>query len=122
VAIAAIDVFCRFVDDETNLYRFIVHGSIGTRHTGLSDKPLVTRLGEQLGAALAAALERAGADPSPATTWAYAILGAVFSATEHWLQHRHIPRAELVAQIADLVTPALEAAGVRPADPGDPGD
>jgi hypothetical protein len=110
-------VFCRFVDEETNLYRFVVHGSIGTRHTGLPEKSLVARLGGEIGGALRDALERADADTGLADTWAYAILGAVFAATEHWLRHRHIPRATLVAQLVDLITPALHHTGLTPTDP-----
>jgi AcrR family transcriptional regulator len=116
VVAAAIDVFCRFVDDETNLYRFVVHGSIGTRHTGLPEKSLVARLGGEISGALHGALARADADADPALadTWAYAILGAVFAATEHWLRHRHIPRATLVAHLVDLITPALHHTGLTP--------
>jgi AcrR family transcriptional regulator len=129
---AAIDVFCRFVDEDTNLYRFVIHGSIGTRPTGLQDKPLVTRLGRQISTSLAVALDRAEAQPRPAATsagpgppapqpvqpsadtWAYAILGAVFAATEHWLRHRHLSRAQLVEQLVQLLAPALEQARLAP--------
>lgn len=116
VVVAAIDVFCTFVDEDTNLYRFIVHGSVGTRHTGIQDKPLVTRLAKEIGGALRLAFDQAGADVDDelADTWAYAIIGAVFAATGHWLRRRHISRAELVNQIAGLITPALEAHGLRP--------
>jgi AcrR family transcriptional regulator len=115
VVAAAIDVFCRFVDEETDLYRFVVHGSIGTRHTGLPEKSLVAHLGGEISDALSDALARAGGDPALADTWAYAILGAVFAATEHWLHHRHIPRATLVTHLVDLITPALAATGLSPA-------
>lgn len=115
VVTAAIDVFCRFVDEETNLYRFVVHGAIGTRRRDRgTDKSLVTRLGGEIGDALRAALARADADPGLADTWAYAILGAVFAATEHWLRHRHITRATLVTQLVDLITPALHHTGLSP--------
>lgn len=105
---SAIDVFCGFVDEDTNLYRFIVHGSVGVRHTGMMDKPLVVNLGEQIRASLAAGLARVGADPQTSTTWAYAMLGAVFAGTEHWLRHQDISRAELVARLTALLSPALE--------------
>lgn len=120
VVAGAIDVFCRFVDEETNLYRFIVHGSLGTRHTGLSDKPLVSRMGGELSDTLTIGLAQAGADVSLAPTWAYALLGAVFSATEHWLRHRHITRPELVDQLVDLILPGLTNARLSPAEPSPP--
>jgi AcrR family transcriptional regulator len=107
---SCIDVFCRFVDEDTNLYRFIVHGSAGLRHTGVMDKPLVVNLGELIRASLADSARRVGADPKVASTWAYAMIGAVFAATEHWLHHQDISRAELVSRLAALVSPALERA------------
>lgn len=121
VVAGAIDVFCRFVDEDTNLYRFVVHGAIGTRRkdssegTDPSDRSLVSRLGGEIDAALRDALTRADADPAIADTWAYAILGAVFAATEHWLHHRHITRPQLVAHLVDLITPALHHSGLSPA-------
>jgi hypothetical protein len=114
---SAIDVFCRFVDEDTNLYRFIVHGSVGMRHTGLMDKALVVNLGEQIRAVLAEGLERAGTDARVADTWAYGMLGAVFAATEHWRRHQSISRAELVARLTDLLSPALEQVGIDPTAP-----
>jgi AcrR family transcriptional regulator len=111
---AAIDVFCTFVDEDTNLYRFIVHGSKGTRHTGIQDKPLVTRLAQEIGVALSAALESADEDPDIADTWSFAILGAVFVATEHWLRRRTISRERFVDQLTQLITPALEQRGIQP--------
>lgn len=106
---AAIDVFCRFVDEDTNLYRFVVHGSIGTPHTGLPRKPLVARLGRLIGGELARALDQTQVTPELADTWAYAIVGAVFAGTEHWRRHGHVSRAELVEQLAGLIVPALES-------------
>jgi AcrR family transcriptional regulator len=115
VVAGSIDVFCRFVDEDTNLYRFVVHGAIGTRRKGTSERSLVSRLGGEIDHALRDALTRADADPAIADTWAYAILGAVFAATEHWLHHRHTTRAQLVTQLVDLITPALQHSGLSPA-------
>jgi AcrR family transcriptional regulator len=105
---STIDVFCRFVEKDANLYRFIVHGSIGLRHTGWTDKPLVVSLGEQIRISLAASMELAGGNPQVAATWAYGMIGAVFGATEHWLHHREITRDQLVTRLAALLSPALE--------------
>ncbi|HEY8546132.1 MAG TPA: TetR/AcrR family transcriptional regulator, partial [Acidimicrobiales bacterium] len=87
IVVAAIDVFCAFVDEDPHLYRFIVHGSKGAEPAGFQDRPLVARLAGVIATALRAALGD-GADEGLADTWAYAIIGAVFSATEHW---RHDP-------------------------------
>jgi AcrR family transcriptional regulator len=105
---STIDVFCRFVEEEPNLYRFIVHGSIGVRHTGWTERPLVASLGELIRASLAAGMEQAGGNSHVAGTWAYGMIGAVFAATEHWLHHRDFTREQLVARLAALLSPALE--------------
>jgi AcrR family transcriptional regulator len=107
VVSSAIDVFCRFVDEDANLYRFIVHGSVGVPHTGLMDKPLVVHLGELVRDSLARGMRRVGVDPQVADTWAYAMLGAVFAATEHWRRHPTISRTDLVARLTAFITPAL---------------
>jgi AcrR family transcriptional regulator len=132
VTSSAIDVFCRFVAEDTNLYRFIVHGSVGTQHTGVMDKPLVVSLGGLVRDSLAQGMQRAGVDPAIADTWAYAMLGAVFAATEHWRRDGTTSRAELVARLTALLCPAMEqspdelarameaaGSGGRP-DPADP--
>lgn len=114
VVVAAIDVFCTFVDEDPHLYRFIVHGSKGTESTAFRDRPLVARLGREISSALAVFLDRSGGDPALADTWAYAIIGAVFSATEHWRHDPQVPRATLVDHLAALITPALETQHLAP--------
>jgi AcrR family transcriptional regulator len=110
---AAIDVFCRFVDEDTNLYRFVVHGPAGAPRMRLRDKPMVTSIAALISSTLRTALESAGAPAHRADTWSHAILGAVFAATEHWLAERGRPRAELVEDLVQLIVPALDRAGIQ---------
>jgi AcrR family transcriptional regulator len=110
---SAIDVFCRFVEEDTNLYRFVVHGPAGAPRTRLRDRPLVTSIAALIGDTLRTALERAGAPAHLADTWSHAILGAVFAATEHWLAEGETPRAELVDDLVRLIVPAFDRIGIQ---------
>jgi AcrR family transcriptional regulator len=110
---SSIDVFCRFVDEDTNLYRFVVHGPAGAPRMRLRDKPLVTSIAALIGSTLRTALESVGAPAHLADTWSHAILGAVFAATEHWLAERDTPREQLVDDLVQLIVPALDHAGIQ---------
>jgi AcrR family transcriptional regulator len=100
-----IDVFCRFVDKEPDLWRFLESAPPG-------DASMEFRVGRMLADSLAGALDAAGADSSVAEVWAAAILGAVFLAAETWSTKRAIPRAQLVDQLTALLVGGLSSAGL----------
>lgn len=106
---AAVDVFCRFVEDQPHLYQFMVHAPpsqpIGD---GLTGRRFVWSIATELETSIAAALEAAGGDPAVAATWSYAVLGAVFVAAEGWRSTGTVTRAELVEHLVDLLAPAFE--------------
>jgi AcrR family transcriptional regulator len=101
-----IDVFCRFVDKEPALWRFLQTTAAPT-----DDHSIEIAVGRLLADALRDALDRAGADTSVADTWAAAILGAVFVAAESWSTARRIPRTVLVGHLTDLLIGGLSATG-----------
>jgi len=94
----AIDAFCQFVEDEPALFRFLVQGSAGFGRS-LGERRLLVSVGEQVGGILADGLEAAGADPAPAATLGYALMGSVFMAADWWVDSRTVSRAELVDQL-----------------------
>ena len=100
-----IDVFCRFVDKEPELWRFLESVPPG-------DASIEFTVGRLLADTLARALDGAGADPAVAPVWAAAILGAVFLAAESWSTDRSIPRAALVDQLTALLVGGLRSAGL----------
>jgi AcrR family transcriptional regulator len=100
-----IDVFCRFVDKEPELWRFLESAPPG-------EASMEFAVGRMLADSLAGALDAAGADSTVAPVWAAAILGAVFLAAESWSSKRPIPRAQLVDQLTALLVGGLSAAGL----------
>lgn len=102
-----IEVFCRFVDREPALWRFLQ----SARPDGPSEASIEFAVGRTLADALAGALRRVDADPSVAPVWAAAILGAVFLAAETWSLDRAISRTALVDQLTDLLVNGLGASG-----------
>jgi AcrR family transcriptional regulator len=102
----AIDAFCQFVEDEPALFRFLVQGAAGFGRS-LGERRLLVSVGEQVGALLAEGLEMAGADPTPAATLGYALMGSVFMAADWWVDARTVSRAELVDQLTVFVGSGL---------------
>ena len=124
----AIDAFCQFVEDEPALFRFLVQGAAGFGRS-LGERRLLVSVGQQVGALLADGLDAVGADPAPAATLGYALMGSVFMAADWWVDSRTVSRAELVDQLtvfvgsglaafAFPVTPPTGSAGARGGAPG----
>lgn len=101
-----IGVFCRFVDREPELWRFL---QVATPPT--HDDSIEQAVARVLATALRTALGRAGADPDLADVWAPAILGAVFLAAGTWSITRRISRRQLVDQVTALLVGGLAATG-----------
>jgi AcrR family transcriptional regulator len=101
-----IDVFCRFVDKEPELWRFFQ-----SAQGGPSEDSMEITVGRLVSRSLANALDRAGADPSVAPVWAAAALGATFLAAEAWSTSRHVSRKVLVDQITSLLVDGLASTG-----------
>lgn len=111
---AMTDGYLRLVERDPDIYRFVL-----TRPLVDPDSdPVRTisgRIGRQLADVLAAHLRRQERDPAPATLWALAIVAAVSSAADHWLNDpAPPPRAEVVAAVTHLFRPALTGPGATP--------
>ena len=98
----AIDTFIGFVQADPDVYRFLVRGFAGSE-SSFVDQELVKAFGLQLAQVLRTGLRSAGEDSGPAELWAFAILGAVFSAAEWWLARPVMSRADLVEYLSTLV-------------------
>jgi AcrR family transcriptional regulator len=98
----AIDTFIGFVEADPAVYRFLVRGFAGSE-SSFVDTELVKAFGLQLAQVLRTGLRNAGEDSGPAELWAFALLGAVFSAAEWWLTRPIMSRADLVDYLSTLV-------------------
>jgi AcrR family transcriptional regulator len=115
---AAVETYLAFIEADPELYRFVV------RHT-LVDRPidadpissLSDLIGDEVGALVAAALTRAGADTAAAAPWGHGVIGLVRAAGDWWLRaDRPMPRAELAAHLTDLAWAGLRGV-VTPSSP-----
>jgi AcrR family transcriptional regulator len=88
-----IEVFCRFVESEPDVYRFLT-----TAPTASDAASMGIEVGRR--------------DPTIAPVWGYAILGMVFGAAEAWTATRAVPRHVLVDQLTELITAGLAGAGI----------
>jgi AcrR family transcriptional regulator len=93
-----------------------------TRRALSADDPSggpVGDVAETIVTAVAALLERelagAGADTTPARTWARAMVGMVQQVGDHWIRHPDVTRDALASQLTDLVWVGFRSMADRPA-------
>ena len=108
---AAIDTFIEFVERDPQVYRFLVRGVAGGDN-GFVEQQLVIFFGLQLAQVLRTGLRDAGSDSGPSEVWAFAILGAVFSAAEWWLARPSMSRSDLVDYLTALLWGGLGNGGI----------
>jgi AcrR family transcriptional regulator len=107
---STIEAFCTFIEDETELYRFLVQSA---RHDVDASGPrLLTDIGSQISVSLGSALRRAGADSGAAEPWAFAIVGMTFGGAAWWLQRRTMSKDDLVGYLTQLLWSGLAGAGL----------
>jgi AcrR family transcriptional regulator len=105
-----VDIFCAFVDRDPELYRFLVQGAAGLGRR-FQDRRLVVAAGQLTTFGLRMIMERTGSDPSPAATWGYATVGALFYTLDWWAQTKEISRESLVDHLADAAWAVMAQAG-----------
>jgi len=110
VVSSTIEAFCAFIEDEPQLYRFLVqsakHGS------DLSGPRLMSDIGSQIAVVLGGALRRVGADSGAAEPWAAAIVGMAFGGASWWVERRSMSRHDLVSYLSQLLWSGLAGAGL----------
>jgi AcrR family transcriptional regulator len=114
-----IDTYLRFIEEDPELYRFVVRRSFPDRPV---QRDLVTTNSELIAGALTTIftdrLHQLGMDPGGAATWAHAGVGMVQAAGDWWLERRPLPREALRDYLLMMVWGALDGilkAGASPA-------
>jgi AcrR family transcriptional regulator len=113
VVAATIEAFCTFIEDEPELYRFLVQTAMdrprrpGTRVDG--------EISQEIAVSLGSSLRRAGADSGAAELWASAIVGMTFAGAAWWLDRRTMSKADLVEYLTQLLWSGLAGAGLSAA-------
>ena len=104
--VGTIDAFLTFVENEPNLYRFVVqHDDGGAEEmTGF-----VRQVAQQVAVVMGERLRELGHDSGAAEPWAYGLVGMVHFAGDWWVERRAMPRARLVEYLTALVWDGLAA-------------
>jgi AcrR family transcriptional regulator len=104
VVASTIDVYLRFIESDTALYRFLVHRTIvETDDPSAVLTDYIARAGRQVALVLGEGLRAAGLDSGPAEPWAFGIVGMVHSAGDWWIETRTMPRERLAEYLTSLV-------------------
>lgn len=104
-----IDTYLRFIEDEPELYRFVVRRSFPDRP--VQRDPVTTNnelIAETLSTIFRDRLCTLGMDAGGAETWAYAGVGMVQAAGDWWLERRPMSREALRDYLLMMVWGALE--------------
>lgn len=100
-----LDAFVGFIDEEPEVYQFIVRESVNAASAGrsIARTKVFDSLGRLITAGTAHQLRQSGRDMAPAEPIAFAVMGMVFGATEWWLDRKTMSRDDLVELLADLL-------------------
>lgn len=107
---STIDVFVAFAEREPALYRFLVAGSAGTGREPV-ELPMITALADRIATYLTGPIASID-DATRADSWAFAIMGMVFSTVGWWLDGHARTRTQLVDDLTDLICGGLAGGGV----------
>jgi AcrR family transcriptional regulator len=107
-----LDAFVGFVEEDPNVYQFIVRESVNAASSSKAPSIARLRVFDALGAlitqGLSFQLRQAGQDPAAAEPIAFATMGMAFGAAEWWLDRRTLTRSELVDLLGDLLWAGLK--------------
>ena len=103
-----VDAYLQAIESEPQVYHFLVQ-SIEAAPVQGQVRGFVRRLQEQLGIGIAAELGLPSGDVR-AAVWAAGIVGMVQAAGDWWLENQSVTRADLTAQLTDLLWGAYGAA------------
>lgn len=124
---AGIEAYLRLIEHDPEVYRFVVHRPLvdralttlpGSAAPGSGDPvaDLVSLVGDQAAAVIAAQIARTGGDPAAAVPWGHGVVGMVRAAADNWLARPgSMTRAQLAAHLTDLAWAGLSRVVVTPA-------
>ena len=109
---AAVDTFLRAVEGDPEIYRFVLqrpfNAATATDYSAVISKHASRVIGDLL--------RDAGLDTGAAEPWGFAMVGAVRSAAERWLDEPTMSRAALAGYLTDLLwAGARQAPAIKPA-------
>ena len=125
-AAAAIAAYLRLIENDPEVYRFVVHRPLvdrtvldaraRERPSGGADlvADLVSLIGDQVADVIAEQLAAAGADPAPAVPWGHGLVGMVRSAADNWIARPSgMSKDELADHLTALAWTGLSGVAAR---------
>ena len=107
---AMVDAFLGGIEDEPELWRFVVHHPVERAPGAEIVDDARAEIATMLTAVLAEQLRRAGRDTDrAAAVWAQGLVGMVQSAGDWWLERRPMSRAELTDHLTAIIWSGLSA-------------
>ncbi|MDQ3470742.1 MAG: hypothetical protein M3487_13380, partial [Actinomycetota bacterium] len=103
----SIDGYLALVEEDNNLYRFLVQHDVRAGHTTSS---FVRQVSSQVTDLLHSAFLRAERDAANAELWAHAIVGMVHAAGDWWAEEQSMGREDVVAAVTALAWSGLDGA------------
>ena len=106
---AVVDTYLALIEEDTELYRFVVHGSFADR--ALSSELVhahMALMADEVARVLGDRLRSAGVDSGGAEPWAHGVVGLVQAAADWWIDRRPMSRAALVDYLTTLISGGIE--------------
>ena len=112
LVITLADAYLAVVERDRNLYLFTTSRPTGETPTEDPVLGITTRIGNAVSDAIRSWLRREGLAEEPANTWGHGAVGFIWAVSDRWIvTNLRRPRAEVVAYIDQLFTPAFD--GIR---------
>lgn len=110
---AVVDSFLAGIEDEPQLWRFVVHNPTGGAAERDAGAGIVDDAREQIARLLAILigerLRAAGRDSGGAEVWAHGLVGMVQNAGDWWLERRTMSRATVTSYLTSLIWGGISA-------------
>ena len=106
---AVVDTYLALIENDTEIYRFVVHGSFAGR--GISSDLVhahMALVASEVARVLGDRLRAAGGDTRGAEPWAHGIVGMVQAAADWWIDRRSMSRAALVDHLTAMISSGVE--------------
>ena len=106
---AVVDTYLSLIEDDTEIYRFIVHGSFADR--GMTSDLVhahMALMAEHVARVLGDRLRAAGVDSGGAEPWAHGVVGMVQAAADWWIDRRSMSRTALVDYLTTLISTGVD--------------
>jgi AcrR family transcriptional regulator len=104
---STIECYVNFVYENLEIYRFLTRQELTEREIDRLELP--RRISTLVASVIHDALDRNKVDPTPATLWAYGIVGMIHLAADWWIDHQEITKEKTVEELSRLLWYGLKA-------------